>query len=225
MLPPDAFTYDKQDVLGMGSYGTVFKGELNGTTVAVKKVKVKRAETAKKVVAQEIVIHKSITHPNIVTFMGASMEKNFLYIITEYIDGTNMEDVIFDCEVKEQFPKLIPIVKRKISIQGLQALAYLHNQAKTIIHCDVKPANVLVTRQYDVAKLCDLGISKVRSSEKTLTTSYKDVIHGKKKSTPVCYCLQKIKVITRVTLLSSLLKLHIKYINMYNYILLITICV
>jgi tRNA A-37 threonylcarbamoyl transferase component Bud32 len=170
--------YCPKELLGKGSFASVYKGEYNGTTVAVKKLRMKREQTVRKIVSQELLIHRSLLHPHIVTFLGAAIHKGYLLLVTEYIEGANLEDVIFDEKKKEQLPRLNDDNKKSISIQVTQAVAYLHNKTPTIIHCDVKPANVLLTKSYDIAKLCDLGISKVRSYEQTLTTASKDVLPG-----------------------------------------------
>ena len=48
--------------------------------------------------------------------------------------------------------------------QICQAVAYLHNLKPPIVHRDVKPANVLVANSTHVTKLCDMGLSKLKSA-------------------------------------------------------------
>ena len=177
-LKENEFSIDTREIIGEGAYGKVYKGDLHGTTVAVKKLKLKRAATMQKVVKQEMLIHRTLKHPNIVTFLGASIGKDNLYIISEYVDGGNLEDVLFDPETQQIFPSLTNHSKNNIAVHISQAVTYMHNRCPKIIHCDVKPANVLVSKKFDIAKLCDLGISKVRSIEKTLTTACRGVLPG-----------------------------------------------
>lgn len=126
-----------------------------------------------------MVIHSHLKHPNIVTFLGASFGKGALYIVTEYIHGANLEDVIFDVNEREKYPALSTPRKHNIATNISQAIGYLHGNNPCVLHCDIKPANILVSQSFDVVKLCDLDISKVRTMErKTITTSNKDVIPG-----------------------------------------------
>lgn len=171
---PQEVTLGKE--IGKGSFSTVFQGDFQGTTIAVKKIKVRQMSV--KLIEQEIAIHKQLSHPNVVLFMGASLGRGYILLLMEYMDGTNLETLIFDDETKQQYPELTQKVKVTIASQIAQAICYLHSRMPTIIHCDVKPANILLTRNYDIAKLCDLGISKVKRNEQTLTTARKDVLPG-----------------------------------------------
>ena len=70
----------------------------------------------------EVQVHTMVRHPNITQIMAVSMEKNHLYIVSEFVDGANLEDLLFgeDVEVKEN------ISEKKIFIakQVTQAVAY-----------------------------------------------------------------------------------------------------
>ncbi|KAJ7322019.1 hypothetical protein OS493_033415 [Desmophyllum pertusum] len=78
--------------------------------------------------------------------------------------------------------------------QVCQAVAYLHNLKPPVVHRDIKPANVMVARATHKTKLCDMGLSKLKSTQslsKTTTTSVPgtpfymapECIVGKKKAT------------------------------------------
>ena len=161
IFPSQELVYNDEDLIGSGSYAKVYKGELRGTTVAIKKIRIKREASTKRIVEQEMVIHSHLKHPNIVTFLGASFGKGALYIVTEYIHGANLEDVIFDVNEREKYPALSTSRKHNIATNISQAIGYLHGNNPCVLHCDIKPANILVSQSFDVVKLCDLGISKV----------------------------------------------------------------
>ena len=107
-----------------------------------------------------------LRHPNIVQIMAISIEKNQLYIISELVDGPNLEELIF-FETDDQ-PKITITPERKESIGKklcsllVLAVAYLHVLKPPVIHRDIKPANVLISLQSSVAKLCNMGISKLK---------------------------------------------------------------
>ena len=99
-------------------------------------------------------------------------------LVTEWIDGPNMEQIIFYDKISSQYPPISLPVKVHISHQVAQGLAYLHGRKQVIIHCDIKPANVLLSKNFDCVKICDIRISKARVNDRTFTTSVKDVLPG-----------------------------------------------
>lgn len=155
--------------IGRGSFGVVFKGVWSGTDVAIKDIKVRNAKRLKSVMETEVQVHTMVRHPNITQIMAVSMEKNHIYIISEFVDGANLEELLFgeDVEVKES------ISEKKIFIakQVAQAVAYLHNLSPPIVHRDIKPANILVAKDSYVTKLCDMGLSKLKSATMQAVTT------------------------------------------------------
>lgn len=97
------------------------------------------------------------------------MDINHVYIITEYVAGQNLEELIFSI----QFHKVEIKTKIFVAQQVVDAVSYLHEQSPQIIHQDIKPANVLTSTVNDslTAKLCDLGLARIRSADLTSKTS------------------------------------------------------
>ncbi|XP_052778437.1 uncharacterized protein LOC128215868 [Mya arenaria] len=144
--------------IGEGGFGEVYKGEYLGTDIAVKKVKIKRMKVVKQSVLQEVVTNSHLRHPNIVLLMGYSINTDCLYLLTEFIAGPNLDDVLFaDNEYEFTVPQ-----KHAVALQVCQGVAYLHNHNPIVIHRDIKPENILLTRNLETAKLCDMGLSKVK---------------------------------------------------------------
>ncbi|CAC5399906.1 unnamed protein product [Mytilus coruscus] len=129
-----------------------------GHRVIKREVKVK----LKTMVDEEIKINCKIRHPNIVQLMAVAYDCHGINLVTEFINGFNMEDLIFDEETKRN-TSLNLSNKLFISMQCLQAVSYLHDLEKAIIHRDIKPANILIDGQSYITKLCDLGVSRVKS--------------------------------------------------------------
>ena len=161
--------FQETDVLGEGTFGKVFKGQWLGTTVAIKKVHMRRMKAAiEAVIAHEITMLSRVRHPNIVQLMAVAMEPTECLLVSECIEGADLENVIFGS--KKDAIGLIDNQKPFIAKQSAQAVAYLHGLQPAIIHQDIKPANFLITAKTLVTKLCDLGLSQIKSVH-TMTTA------------------------------------------------------
>lgn len=98
--------------------------------------------------------------------MGYSIYNNALHIVSEYIKGSNLDDLLSgdQCQQITFFKKCY--IAEKIS----QAVAYLHNSSPIILHRDFKPENIILSESLEVVKLCDLGISKLLTINSSATT-------------------------------------------------------
>ncbi len=109
----------------------------------------------------------NLRHPNIAQVYDFAMARNGeAYLAMEYIDGFNLGEIHRAC--------ILPSVAfvLEVACQVLDALAYLHG--KGIIHRDLSPDNIMVTRDdggAPLAKLIDLGIAKLVEADSTLTAA------------------------------------------------------
>lgn len=92
-----------------------------------------------------------LRHENIVSVYDAGEEDGYLYIALEYVEGTDLHNLI---SKRNRVP-----VRRSLEIitQVTKALAHAYQQG--IVHRDIKPANILI-RQDSVVKLTDLGLAR-----------------------------------------------------------------
>ena len=153
------FAREEKDVLGEGSFGKVYKGSWKGTNIAVKEIQtqVRGRKQQEAVIENEIQIHSRIRHPSIVQIMAVAYTKKSVLLVSEYIPGPNLEEAIFG-----EDQKLLGGIKDLYAKQICQAVAYLHGRNPQIIHHDIKPSNILINHETATAKVCDLGISKVK---------------------------------------------------------------
>ncbi|KJE97969.1 serine/threonine-protein kinase ppk11 [Capsaspora owczarzaki ATCC 30864] len=140
-------------IIGKGGFGAVYKAinENDGTTVAIKKVKVGNMEVSKQgVIMGEIDLLKKLKHPNIVKYISCLSKDGFLYIVLEYIENGSLQSI---CKKFGQIPETLTSV---YIAQVLEGLNFLHEQG--VIHRDIKGANILTTKDGHV-KLADFGVA------------------------------------------------------------------
>ena len=161
---------DKKEItfseeIGRGSFGVVFIGSWAGTDVAVKVLKLRNARRLQSVIETEVRVHDMIRHPNIVQIMAVSILKNSIYVVSEYINGRNLDEVLFG--EGEESTKLTIQGNDKMNVarQISQAVAYLHNLKPPVVHRDIKPANVLIAKGSLITKLCDMSLSKLKTEQ------------------------------------------------------------
>jgi len=104
----------------------------------------------------------SLCHPNIVSIYDVGCEGNIHYLIMEYVDGENLKSVI-------KREKILALDKAvDITCQVCAALSHAHEN--NIVHRDVKPHNILITKS-GLVKLTDFGIACEASASKYTKTN------------------------------------------------------
>ena len=93
------------------------------------------------------------------------MDPSHVFIVTEYIAGSNMEDTIYLLDNID-----LPQKKISVSIGVLEGVAYLHEHDPQIVHEDIKPANILLDANMS-PKPCDLGMSMAKSFDVVCSTT------------------------------------------------------
>jgi serine/threonine protein kinase len=94
-----------------------------------------------------------LTYKHIVTLHEIKEEQGFLYLVFEFVEGFDLEELI------QRRGRLAPEEARKILIQAAKALDHAHRQG--IIHRDIKPSNFLLALRDDkyTVKLTDMGLA------------------------------------------------------------------
>ena len=154
--------YEIKEVIGKGKFGVVNLGihKKTGQQVAIKilnKENIKSLED-KELVRIEIGILKLCHHPNIVRLLDHLENNDYIYIITEYIEGGTLGQYF----KKKKF-NFSERQATNIMNQIANGVNYLHQYG--IVHRDLKPDNIMITQQndYGVIKIMDFGLSKIVS--------------------------------------------------------------
>jgi len=167
--------YRVLSVIGSGGMGILYRasdeahhdGARNGEIVALKTVKLNLpgTETSEGVerFQREFQLLTQLRHPNLVSVYDFGVTTGGeLYFTMEWIEGQNLEPSRHPLE---------PAATTPVIVQICRALAYLH--ARGVIHGDLKPANVLITREAgDQVKIVDFGVALELRSPEVRARSY-----------------------------------------------------
>ncbi|KAL7273963.1 hypothetical protein RUND412_003161 [Rhizina undulata] len=176
----DNIQFDKVRQLGKGSYGNVWliENKSSKQKLVCKEILIPadgRREYLTKSFEQECSLLRVVVHPNVVNFFGfQAPDENYNTdrIYMEYCEGGDLSSLLEDIKTREKMP-LGEDVVWQIVFQLAAALAYMHhglsinksnafhveNCWKAILHSDIKPSNVLVSRIDEICvKFCDLGV-------------------------------------------------------------------
>jgi serine/threonine protein kinase len=133
------------------------RDEKNGNSVAIKTLlpEVAVADQSLKRFMREIEVAAALDHPNIVRFLESGTHNGAVYLVTEYVEGSDAARLADSQGGRLPYRQAIDIIS-----QSLDALAYAHKLG--YIHRDIKESNILITGGESnlTAKLTDFGLAK-----------------------------------------------------------------
>ncbi len=146
--------YRVDTLIGEGGQALVYKGFDSRTQKNVA-IKVLRAEYSQDAVAikrfiREGEVLQRLNHPNIVKYEGAFQQDGLCFLVMGYVPGASLSKLLTRPLSTNELVWLI--------LRVCAALEYAHHRG--VIHCDVKPANIMVTPQFEVV-VTDFGISRM----------------------------------------------------------------
>src|SRR2546423_3526447 len=151
--------YEMIKLLGRGGMGCVMlaRDEKNGRAVAIKTLLPEVAVTDQSVrrFMREIEVAAALDHPNIVRYIESGSQNGAVYLVTEYVEGSDAAKLADSQGGRLPYKEAIDVIT-----QSLDALAYAHG--KGYIHRDIKESNILLTGASPnfTAKLTDFGLAK-----------------------------------------------------------------
>jgi len=154
--------------VGSGGQGTVYKGThltLN-IPIAIKVLSVSASHnrTTRTRFEREARRAATLQHGNIVRVFDYAFEEGMYYIVSEFVEGTDLKKLIKARRGPMPMAKVL-----KYARQVADALDFAHEQ--DIIHRDIKPGNILIDSRNDRAALCDFGLARMVEGEELDVTS------------------------------------------------------
>ena len=145
-------------LVGQGQFGRVFCAvhRQTGRLVALKRLDHQRFSTAQ--FLRELRFLLSLQHENIVACRSIEHAATGRHLVMDYCEGGTLRGLMTE-EVRLSLPQSIKLVT-----DVLEGLAHAHDRG--IIHCDIKPENILLTVQPQgwTAKISDFGIARLNQA-------------------------------------------------------------
>ncbi|GFN24009.1 Stk1 family PASTA domain-containing Ser/Thr kinase [Thermanaeromonas sp. C210] len=150
--------YEIKEALGGGGMALVYRGQdqLLNRSVTIKILREQFASDRNFVARfqQEAQAVARLSHPNVVSIYDVGQEEGLHYLVMEYVEGNSLKEVI---DRRAPLPAQEAV---DIALHICEALEHAHENG--IIHRDIKPHNILITKQGRV-KVTDFGIAQAVS--------------------------------------------------------------
>ncbi|KAK9054725.1 hypothetical protein SSX86_025804 [Deinandra increscens subsp. villosa] len=148
--------FSESNLLGLGTYGSVYYGLLREQEVAVKRM---TATKTKEFIAEMKLLCK-VHHTNLVELIGYAASDDELFLIYEYAQKGSLGSHLHDPQNKGH-PALSWIMRVQIALDAARGLEYIHEHTKPhYVHRDIKTSNILLDGGFK-AKISDFGLAKL----------------------------------------------------------------
>ncbi|KAK9271129.1 hypothetical protein L1049_026718 [Liquidambar formosana] len=159
--------FSKENLIGEGGYGHVYRGELRDGQLIAAKVRKEASTQGFAEFHSEVYVLSFARHKNIVMLLGFLCKENINILVYEYICNKSLEWHLFDktATVLEWHQR------HAIAIGTAKGLRFLHEECRggPIIHRDMRPSNILLTHDF-VPMLGDFGLAKWKTNDDPVQT-------------------------------------------------------
>lgn len=141
--------------VGSGGFGVVYKAKYRTETVAVKKIHKHALSNAASVseFQSEVAVLCTLRHPNILRFVGACTKPPNLMIVTEFMAGGTLFDLLHQSQTRVTWP-----MRKRFALDTCRGMRYLHDSK--LLHRDLKSSNLMLDKEYN-CKVGDFGLTRI----------------------------------------------------------------
>ena len=162
--------YIVKELLAKGGMGEIYKAShpTLERDVAIKVIHTHKASDPHIVdrFQREAKVIATLRHPGIIQIFDFDVEDEAFYMVMEFVPGESLAQRLSNLQIQG---KLFPLPEIVQLFQAItEAVAYAHDRG--VIHCDLKPSNVLLTPEGQPV-LADFGISKIINAERLTATN------------------------------------------------------
>ncbi|KAL3370462.1 hypothetical protein AABB24_007485 [Solanum stoloniferum] len=155
--------FDESNLIGEGSSGSVYKGILSSRTVVAIKVLELENEQVCKRFDTECEVMRNVRHRNLVSVITTCSSDYIRAFVLQFMPNGSLENWLYKEDRHLNLHQRVTVM-----LDAAMAVEYLHHGHVTpIVHCDLKPANVLLDEDM-VAHVGDFGISKILAISKSV---------------------------------------------------------
>ncbi|RZC50424.1 hypothetical protein C5167_018865 [Papaver somniferum] len=155
--------FRKKQLLGIGGFGMVYKGELRAskTKIAVKRISHNSKQGVREFIS-EIISIGHLRHRNLVQLLGYCRRNKELLLVYDFMPNGSLDKLIFRHSESTSTSPVLSWNQRFQIIQGVACgLIYLHEEwEQVVIHRDIKASNVLLDGEMN-ARLGDFGLARL----------------------------------------------------------------
>ncbi|KAG0594689.1 hypothetical protein M758_UG100000 [Ceratodon purpureus] len=173
-----AFTYSQlasatskfslSNLISVGHSGELYRGEMSGTAVVVKKVDLRRVK--RDLYLSELEVFDKVSHTKLVSLLGTCLDREEeKYLVYKYCPNNDLASSLHkkgsSVHSDDVLQSLDWITRLKIAIGVADGLSYLHSECSPpIIHRDVRASSILLDDKYEV-RIGSLGDARIQDSD------------------------------------------------------------
>ncbi|KAL5703726.1 non-specific serine/threonine protein kinase [Ranunculus cassubicifolius] len=165
------FTNNFSSKLGEGGFGSVYKGTIrkDGAEVAVAVKVIKRTRQIEEQFMNEVALIGTVHHHNLVSILGFCVDRGTHALVYEFMQNGSLDHCIYTSKKQNENTsdnkRLSTSQVFSIALETGRGILYLHQGCRVkILHCDIKPSNVLLDSNFS-AKVADFGLARMMDKD------------------------------------------------------------